>query len=659
MQPLTIESLLQEAERLETSGQGDAACNLYKNWIALNGRDPLLHAALFNYSVAMARRGDRAGAINALRESIRVKPDFFPPYINLGRQLEDAGMTGGAITEWLELTKRLGAVNGANVRHKLMALQQLARVLEGVQHDAAAEDAMRQALEINPNQPEVIQHWIASRQKQCKWPVMAEFEGITQRQLMAGISPLSGSVMLDDPVFQLGRAFEYAKQSIGAPVVEETDWKTPQRMQQGRRLRIGYVSSDFREHAVGFGMSEVVELHDRTRFEIFGYYCGIERDDSTKQRIKSHLDHWRDIRGLGDDDSAALIRQDEIDILIDLNGYTRDARTAVFARQPAPIIANWYGFPSTMGTPYHHYIIGDAVVIPPGAEIYYSEKVLRLACYQPNDRKRVVAEQPHGRAAEGLPDNDSFVFCCLNGSQKIMPGMFQLWMHILKQSPNAVLWLLDAGADINQRLRTLAQQCGVSGSRLCFAPKRPNPEHLARYRHADLFLDTFPYGAHTTASDALWMGVPVLTVPGKTFASRVCASLVSSAGCADFICATPEDYAQKAIAIARDPEAQRQRKQEIYARRESTPLFDTPALVSGLEQLFGEMWQDFLNDRLPRPRLTNLDRYADVGVDVNIEGAAVDVANLHAQYAGRFARLNAIYPMEPDGRLWPQPAPEG
>ena len=645
---------MQEAERLEVEGKADAACNLYKNWIALNGHHQTLYAALFNYSVVLNRCGDRAGAINSLREAIHLKPDFYPPYINIGRCLEDAGMAGAAVGEWLELIRQLGQVSGVNVRHKLMTLQQLARVLESSQHDAAAEDAMRQALEINPNQSEVIQHWIASRQKQCKWPIMAEFEGVTQRQLMAGISPLSAAVMLDDPLFQLGRAYTYARQTISIPDAEPLEWRTPSRLAPGRKLRIGYVSSDFREHAVGFGMSEVVELHDRSRFEIFGYYCGIEREDGTKQRIRSGLDTWRDIRSIDDDGAATLIRNDEIDILIDLNGYTRDARTAVFARKPAPVIVNWFGFPSTMGTPYHHYIIGDAEVIPEGSEIYYTEKVLRLDCYQPNDRQRVVAAEPHSRSAEGLPENDTFVFCCLNGSQKIMPGMFQLWMHILKQTPNAVLWLLDSGTLTSTSACVKSRSIAVY--RVRASPLRLSdliPSILPAMLMPILFLDTFPYGAHTTASDALWMGVPVLTIPGKTFASRVCASLVAGGR----VWRHRLRYARGIRSARRLRSPAIQTPCAPYAGsfcrdRAVNKLFDTPALVRGLEGLFQKMWLDFLNDDLPRPDLINLDQYAEIGVEVNLEGAKTDMPMLHEQYLERMRKRDLTYPIAFDERFW-------
>jgi predicted O-linked N-acetylglucosamine transferase (SPINDLY family) len=647
---LSIGELFTEAERLEQQGPLGPVLDLYKDWIAFNPVDPLLHAAYFNYSVVLSRAGDRTGAVNALREAMRIKPDFYPPHINLGRLLEDMGQSGSAVSQWLALVNSLSAVNGDAVRHKLIVLQQIGRVLENNHVDGAAEDSLRQAIDLRPQQPEVVQHWIALRQKQCKWPVIEGWEGMPRQALMANISPLSASVMIDDPLFQLGRAYRYAKDSIGIP-----DHPLPEANRRGPRpakLRIGYVSSDLREHAVGFGLSEVMGLHDRGRYSIHAYYCGIGRDDPTRRRIRANVDGWTDINPMSDDEAARTIRADGIDILVDLNGYTRDARTAVFARRPAPIQANWYGFPGTMGTPYHHYVIGDAAVIPEGHEIYFTEKVLRLPCYQPNDRQRVVSETLPSRAAEGLPEG-GFVFCNLNGSQKTTPAMFGHWMNILKAVPASVLWLLDATADTNARLRCLAEGQGVAPERLCFAPKRPNPEHLARYRFADLFLDTFPYGAHTTASDALWMGVPVLTMPGRSFASRVCAGLVQAAGAADLVCAGAEDYVARAIEIGREPAIARSLRQRIEANRSSAPLFDTPLLVRSLEGLYDTMWSDYATGQRPVPDLRNLGAYEKIGLALNCdEAAASGEATYHGRYRERLRHWNLTYPLPADDRLW-------
>jgi predicted O-linked N-acetylglucosamine transferase (SPINDLY family) len=655
LQQASIVELFTAADKLARADEPHKAADLYKAWIARNGGSDLLHAAYFNYGVALSRLGDTAGAINALRASIRLKPDFYPPYINLGRALEDTGQLGTAVTEWLALVNRLGVVNGDAVKHKLIALQQIARVLEATNTDSAAEDAMKQSLEINSSQGEVVQHWIALRQRQCKWPVLQGWELVEAKALMRHISPLSLSNLADDPMFQLARAHRYAKETIGLPAsaVRLPDGNRSQRA--SNKLRIGYVSSDLREHAVGFGMTDVFETHDREQFEIFAYYCGIKRTDPTQDRIKNSVDGWFEINGLTDLQAAQRIADDGIDILIDVNGYTKDARTKVFAHRPAPIAVNWFGFPGTMGSPYHHYIIADPYIIPEGHEQYYSEKVLRLPCYQPNDRKRPVAARP-ARKDEGLPE-DAFVYCCLNGMQKITASIFQAWMRILAEVPNSVLWLLGGPASTNARLHELAQKHGIADKRIIFAGKKPNPPHLARYPLADVFVDTFPYGAHTTAADAMWMGVPVLTVPGRGFASRVCASVIRAAGAADLVCPTTDVYVTRAIEFGRNREKLAAVKERLARDRDTSVLFDTPALTRNLEGLLRQMWADYEAGALPVPDLTNLDAYCDIGSELNLEAVPPPTDEAYrARYEEKLRVWHRTYPLPRDTRFWNQPA---
>lgn len=656
MQQLSIVDLFTQAQKLEDLQAQQEAADLYKTWIARNGANQLLHAVYFNYGVSLSKLGDHAGAINALRQCIRLKPDFYPPYINLGRALEDSGQLGTAVVEWLALVNRLTGVNGDAVKHKLIALQQLGRVLESAGSDAAAEDALKQSLEINSDQAEVVQHWIALRQRQCKWPVIEGSEHIEARALIRHISPLSLANLADDPMFQLGRAHKYAKDTIGSRPSARLSMRTSAERREREKLRIGYVSSDLREHAVGFGMTDVLETHDRQHFEIFAYYCGIARTDPTQVRIKNSVDDWVDIRTLSDQEAASKIAEDGIDILVDLNGYTKDARTKIFALRPAPVIVNWFGFPGTMGTPYHQYLIADPYIVPESNELYYSERVVRLPCYQPNDRKRPVSGRSPARKDEGLPE-DAFVYCCLNGMQKITPAVFQCWLRILSEVKGSVLWLLTGADNTNARLRQQAEQQGISQERLIFAQKKPNPEHLARYPLADLFLDTYPYGAHTTAADALWMGVPVLTVPGRSFASRVCASVVSAAGMGDMACPSAEAYVARAVELGKHREKIAVAKGRLAAGRDTCLLFDTPKLTRHLEDLFRRMWADFQCGSLPVPQLTNLDVYCDVGAELNLEtqGTLSEEA-YRLRYEEKFQIRHEIYPLVPDVRLWNQPA---
>lgn len=649
-----IGTLFGLAETREAQGDIQGAVALYRNWVARNPAHPLLHAAYFNYGVALNKSGDRYGAMNALRAALSLKPDFMPSHINLGRLLEDDGQFDAAVTQWLTLVSQTGLIDGSSVKHKLVALQQIGRVLETFQQDEPAEDALRQSLEINENQPEVAQHWIALRQRQCKWPAVTPSEHVSLKALFTHISPLSLAVHSDDPMFQLARAFKYSKELTGPPrrpLCHATAAKERASLRQ--KLRIGYVSSDLREHAVGFAMADVLETHDRQAFEITAYYCGIDRPDGTKDRSQKSVDHWVDITRLPDEQAAQRIREDGIDILIDLNGYTKDARSRIFSYRPAPVTVNWFGFPGTMGSAHHHYIIADPIVVPEEDEIFYSEKVLRLACYQPNDRKRVVANEPLSREGAGLPA-DGFVYCCLNGCQKLTPEVFASWLTILRQVPDSVLWLLSGGAETDKRLRQLAANGGIAAERLIFAEKMPNPQHLARYQLADLFLDNSPYGAHTTASDAMWMGVPVLTYPGKTFASRVCASLVHAAGLGDLVCDSENSYVARAIALGKDRAQIETLKARLLSSRSSSRLFDTPALVRDLEELFRHMWTEAVEGRLPKPDHTNLNDYFDIGLDIAVNGkvpAARD--ELCKLYRDRLEAWNSAIRLPRDSRLWP------
>jgi predicted O-linked N-acetylglucosamine transferase (SPINDLY family) len=661
LRQLSILDLFHGAATLMSLQQRPLVAELYKTWIALNSDHDLLHAVYFNYGVTLVDLRDFTGGINAFRDSIRLKPDFEPPYINLGRALEDIGHTGPAIGEWMKLINKLSGVTGETVSHKLTVMHQTARVLESIGNDVMAEEILRQSLEIDRRQSEAVQHWVSLRQRQCKWPVLQGSDRITRKDLLNGISTLSLANLTDDPMFQLAKAWQYARHSIGMP--KPVREQKPGGVQPGAgrrdplRLRIGYVSSDLRDHAVGFAMTDVIEQHDRQGFEIFAYYCGINRPDGTQARTKAGVDQWTDITSMTDDQAAAKIAADGIDILVDLNGYTKDARTKVFARRPAPVIVNWFGYPSTMGTPYHHYLIADEVVVPPEHEIYYSEKIVRLPCYQPNDRKRVVSTRRPTRQEVGLPEN-AFVFCSLNGMQKTTPITYDRWIAILHRVPNSVLWLLTSTPETNERLRKYAADRGIRPDRLVFAEKRANPDHLARYPLADLFLDNFPYGAHTTASDSMWMGVPILTLSGRSFASRVCSSLVTAAGIGEMHCTTPEQFVERAVEFGNDPAKLAPIKAKLIAGRDTCVLFDTPNLVRHLEDLYRQMWADLIRGATPVPDLRNLDVYHEIGSGLDLETIEMQSDDAYvALYQEKLAEWHDVYPIGPDNRFWRAGAP--
>jgi len=647
---LSVTDLIRTTEPLKQSGQANSVETLYAAWIQHNQDNPLLYAVLFNYSVALADSGKLNPARECLERAIALNPDFMQAYINLGRVYERLGNAGLAVMQWSAALGKMTAVNGSAVTHKTMLLNQSARALEAANQDESAENLLRQSLELDCRQREVVQHLVALRQRQCEWPVVLPSERVDEKTLMEGMSPLSIAAYTDDPLLHLAAAWNYNRLDVGTPAGAMVSW--PQATQASGPLRIGYLSSDLREHAVGYLMSEVFGLHDRNEVEVFAYYCGPEAQDALHVNFQSTADHWVAINNLDDAAAARRIAEDGIQILVDLNGYTREARLKLVAMRPAPVIANWLGFPGTMASPYHHYIIADDYIIPESHAMYYSEKVLRLPCYQPSARNRNVAPRRPSRSEVGLPDK-GMVYCCFNGSHKINRFTFDRWLMILSRVPNSVLWLLSSTEAAHERLRNYAAQRGIAPERIVFADKMANPAHLARYPLADLFLDTTPYGAHTTSSDALWMGVPVLTFSGRSFASRVCGSLVRAAGIPEMACDSAEEFINRAVAFGNNPSLLKPYREKLRAGRDSCTLFDMPSLVRHLEALYRQMWTEFQRGELPCPDLANLDVYMEVGIQVKHEEIEVQtIQDYHGWWREQLLRRHRFRPIYPDRRLW-------
>lgn len=645
--------LIATAESLASAGNLQSVAALYREWIEHHPDDPLLYAINFNLGTVLSTLTDHQGASAALAEAIRLNPDFLPAYINLGTALERLGRTADALSQWYEVVNRLGAMNADALGHKNTALKQLGRVLSIANLDSNAEEALRHCLGLNPHQRDALYHWLNLRQKQCEWPAVQALPGLSRSQVVAGFSSLSLAAYTDDPLLQLAVAADYARRDIGRPARSfAAAHRHLLESEQPGRLRIGYLSSDLREHAIGYLMAEMFALHDRSAVEVFAYYCGHKVNDTVHHRIKAGMDSWVDISAMTDEQAAERIAADNIHILVDINGYTHSARVAMLAMRPAPLIVNWLGFPGTTGSSFHDYIIADDIIIPPGSEIFYSESVKRLSCYQPNDRRRVVADQVESRHDAGLPE-DGTVFCCFNGAHKITPFTWRRWMQILQSVPGSVLWLLDGIATTNERLRQHASEHGVAPERIVFARKLTNPYHLARYALADIFLDTSPYGAHTTASDALWMGVPVLTLIGRSFASRVCSSLVTSAGLPELVCRDSDAYVARAVELGSDRAKLAEYRARLRDGRDRCVLFDTPLLVSRLEQLYREMWHEAVAGLTPRPDLSNLDIYGEIGAALDrddVEMGAVE--EYRGLYLRELAERDAFSMIREDRRLW-------
>jgi predicted O-linked N-acetylglucosamine transferase (SPINDLY family) len=367
------------------------------------------------------------------------------------------------------------------------------------------------------------------------------------------------------------------------------------------RIRIAYVSGDFRQHPLAQLMAGVFEHHDRSRFETFGVSYGPDDGSELRQRLTRGFDRFIDVAGGSDTEVAELLHREQVDVAIDLGGFTSGGRPHIFSKRPAPVQVSYLGYPGTSGSPVIDYILADEIVIPADQRQFYSEKVVWLPdTYYPNDNLRRIAPETPTRKAAGLPDS-GFVFCSFNNSYKITPEVFDVWMRLLREIEGSILWLMASNPSVPDNLRREAASRGVFPERLIFARFVPTDEHLARHRLADLFLDTTHYNAHTTACDALWAGLPVLTRTGDTFTSRVATSLLHAVGLPEMAVTSLDEYAGLALHLARDPSALAAIKAKLAAKRDTMALFDTARLTRHLEAAYAAMVNLSRSGKPPEP----------------------------------------------------------
>ena len=531
--------------------------------------------AWHNLALALAAQGRVLEALDAATRAAGFVPDE-PAFAGHKAQLEVAvgKLDGAQATLANALTRQ-----PTNVPLRF----ELAGLLERRGDLVASANAYEQTLRIDPDNGPALSQLLFLRQRLADWRDLAGLRARFRNGIAAGVPLLSPFVWLSQPSTRAEqrRCAEAWTAAFARPATP------PLRLLSGARLKIGYLSSDFRTHATAFLAVGLFEQHDRRRFEVIGYSTGPDDGSPMRTRIARAFDHFVDAAGFSGERLAEVIRRDGIDILIDLKGHTEGAPPAALALHPAPIQVHYLGYPGTLGGGLVDYLIGDQVVTPIAHAADYAETLALLPdSYQINDRKRPIAEPP-GRSALQLPAN-GVVFCCFNNSYKLNPEVFDAWARILAAVPDSVLWLLARHENdpIMGNLRAEAQKRGVDPVRVAFAWSRPNAEYLGLYRHADLFLDTWPYNAHTTASDALWAGCPLLTLRGETFAARVAASLLTAIGLPELIADSVASYEEKAIALARDP-AQRHRLRDFLAGpgRAST-LFDTARTTAALETAY-------------------------------------------------------------------------
>ena len=365
------------------------------------------------------------------------------------------------------------------------------------------------------------------------------------------------------------------------------------------RIRVAYLSSDFRKHAISALMVGVIERHDRTRFETTALSTGPDDRSALRSRIEAAFNSFVDASTWSDERLIKYAREQKFDILVDVNGLSGEARPGVLAGRAAPVQVSYLGYPGTSGARYVDYLVADRIVIPPQDRNNFNERIIYLPnTYQPNDDQREITETTPSRANLGLPD-DSFVFCCFNAAYKFTPTIFDQWMRILSATPSGVLWLMEYNRRAEANLRLEAEKRGIAPERIVFAPFAEQSNHLARLRQADLFLDTLPYNAHTTTSDALWAGVPVLTRRGATFAGRVAASLLQAVGLPELVVETAEDYEAAAIALAADRPRLEEIRANLQKRNRTSPLFDTQRYARDLESAFASIHSRRLAHKAP------------------------------------------------------------
>jgi predicted O-linked N-acetylglucosamine transferase (SPINDLY family) len=516
----------------------------YERWIdANNAVSPLLYAAWFNIGVSYARAGNHLKSAIAYSNALALRPDMHGASINLGLLLEAKGEPEQALAIWKH------AVQSDDVRIALEIQQ--GRLLERLGRLAEAETMFRRVLLIDPAQSDVVYHWVHIRQKSCQWPIASsDIPGLSAAELVRSSGPLGILALTDDIDLQRDAAAVWvANKTVATP------WRlSPLIPYPHQRIRIGYLSSDFCSHAMSYLITELFERHDRCRFEVFGY-CSSE-DDGTdlRKRVLTAFDQYRVIRTLSDQQAAQLIRDDEIDVLIDLNGITDGTRLNVLRWRPAPIQATYLGFVGPIPLPELDYLLCDKVVIPPEYEAAYRPVPLPIArIYQANDSKRTVGRKL-SRVEAGLPE-DCFVLCCFSKHYKITEEMFAAWMSVLRQADRTVIWLAKDNAYSEAHMRAAAIRAGIAEERLIFSERTDADLYLSRLELADLFLDTFPYNAGTVASDAIRMHLPLITLCGKAFASRMAMSLLHAMGASQGITTTLTKYVETAVRLANDPMA--------------------------------------------------------------------------------------------------------
>ena len=568
-----------------------------------------------NRGVALKALGRQEEALASFERAILLKPDYGKAQANLGNVLGQLKRPGEALRAY-DLAIRLDPGHAEAHTGRAGALRELGRLDEALasvdqaiaMKPACADshgqrgDTLRElgrldealasfgrAVELQPDGGPWLGCLFDAKLALCDWK---DLDAVASRLVAAiesdqrAIDPFTTLLLTGAPQLHKRVAERWARQFAVAARATAPPTARP----RNGKIRLGYFSADFHYHATLHLAMEMLEHHDRSRFELYGFSFGPAADDGWRRRASGCFDQFLDVASRSDRQIAALARSLGIDVAIDLKGFTQGSRAAILAERCAPIQASYVGYPGTMGAPFIDYLIADHTVVPPASRPHYTEKIAYLpGCYQPNRRTGAMAiKEAPTRSACGLPEG-RFVYCCFNNGNRITPAMFDRWMRILRRVEASVLWLLESNRWVCGNLRAEAQRRGVDPGRLLFAPFLPVEEHLGRLRHADLFLDTLPYNAHTTASDALRMGLPLVTEIGEAFSGRVAASLLANIGLDELVTRSPQQYEELAVALAADPARLRAARQRLAAGVATTTLFSPSEICAHIERLYEAM----------------------------------------------------------------------
>lgn len=570
------EVLFNYANVLRALDKTDDALTWFAKVIALS---PNFADAHLNRGAILLARKELHGAIAELDRAIAISPSS-AAFANRGSAFQQLSQLDEALASY----QRAVALAPSNPQYHFV----LSEVLSQMGRHDEAIGALERTVALNKAFPFALSKLVDSRRKRADWRSFErEQTGLDEAvESGVGVDPFTFLHASSSPALQLTCAKTFV-----ATVAPERGPAVPRTPSPVSRLRIGYMSADFRNHAIGHLMVGVIEEHDRERFEVSAISYGPDDRSTMRSRLEAAFERFEDVSHLADEDVVKLIRQLEIEVLVDLGGFTAGARPKILAHRPAPIQVNYLGFPGTMGASYVDYIMADRIVIPEGEQKHYAEKVIYLPhSYQATDARRPLLPNVPTRSEVGLPD-EAFVYCAFNRTIKITPALFDVWMRLLAKTAGSVLWLLEGDPIARENLRREAVARGIAAERIVFAPHVSADAHLARHRLADLYLDTLPYNAHTATSDALWAGLPVVTCLGTAFAGSVAASILNAIGLPELVTRSLDDYESLALRIAHDSELRTALKSKLATHRTTWPLFDTVGMTRHIEKAFNEMWR--------------------------------------------------------------------